>query len=181
MIKKGIPFLLIFGLAILFSSCKKDSTTAPEAELGANATGTFSATIGTLNWQASKVWAYKQEQVFTRFSGLQTISNTASPYSSIRVYVDLQNVTGVGAYDIGVNGEEHFTYLAHAHMDCVLKSNGSTKTYTAHYMAKDNFSSINITTFNSAMIEGTIAFRSTFTDGTPDTVDVINGTFSFTY
>lgn len=180
MIKKGIPFLLIFGLAILFSSCKKDSTTEPTPELGANATGTFTASINGLNWQSTKVWAYKQE-VYTRFSGIQAISNSASPYSSIRIYIDLQYVPGYMTYDIGVNSEQHSTFNAHAHMDCVLKSNGATKTYTAHYMAKDNLSSMNLTSYSSSFIEGTFAFRSINTDGIPDTVDVVNGTFRLNY
>ena len=182
MIKKGLPFLLIFGLAILFSSCKKDSSTDTTSEPGANSTGTFTATIGALSWQASKVRAYRQDGVtFTRISGTQAITNTSSPFSAISIYVDMQYITTPSTLEIGVSGENHFYYDAQAHMDCTLRSTGAVKTYTAHYVVNNNFSAITLTTLNSSRIEGGVEFRSINTDGTPDTIDVRGGAFSITF
>ena len=173
----GILLLIIMAAAVLFSSCKKDSPTQT-TELGANSTGTFTATIGGTQWQATKVRAYVQD-VFTRFSGSGTISDTACKFSYVNIALIVKYVKTPTSLEIGedVSG---FTFDATASMDCTLRKTGSVVTYIGKYVPVDNFSLLKITTYSSTRIAGTIEFRSTLASPA-DTVDVRDGGFNITF
>jgi hypothetical protein len=165
--------------AILFSSCKKDSPTQ-STEYGANSTGTFTATIGGTQWQATKVRAYVQD-VFTRFSGSGAISDTSCKFSNVNLSVIIKYVKSPTQLDVGEDiPSKGFYFDATATLDCTLRKGGSNVSYTAEYMLKDNFSSVNVTTYNSTRLVGTIEFRSVYPQ-TADTVDVRNGAFNITF
>jgi len=176
-ISNGIILILLMGTAFLFSSCKKSSTTEA-TEYGANSTGTFTATIDGKQWQATKVRAYVQD-VFTRFSGTGTISDTSCKFSAVSLYIDVQYVKTQTTLDIGVTASPYY-YDAAAHMDCTLRKGGSVVTYTGRYVTKDNFSILKITTYSSARLAGTVEFRSVYSAGS-DTVDVLSGAFNITF
>jgi hypothetical protein len=173
----SILLLLVMGVAILFSSCKKAATTE-STELGANSTGTFTATIGGTDWQATKVKAYVQD-VFTRFSGSGTISDTSSKFSNVNVSVIIKYVKTPTVLELGED-VVGFTFDATATMDCTLRKTGAVVTYVGKYVPVDNFSILNITTYSSARIAGTVEFRSTLASPA-DTVDLRDGSFNITF
>jgi hypothetical protein len=165
------------GISVLFSSCKKDSTTASE-EYGANSTGTFTGTIGGKQWQATKVRAYVQD-IYTRFSGTGTISDTSCKFSAVSVYIDVKYFKKAAELEIGVS-KTPYTFDASAYMECTLRKDGSVVTYTGQYVNQDNFSILKITTYSSAKLEGTVEFRSVY-EAASDTVDLRSGAFSITF
>ncbi len=174
---RGILLLIVMAAAVLISSCKKESTTQP-VELGANSTGTFSAKIGGAHWEATKVRAYVQD-VFTRFSGTGTISDTSSKFSNVNVSIIVKYIKTTAVLELGedVRG---FTFDATATMDCTLRKTGAVVTYVGKYVPVDNFSILNITTYSSARIAGTVEFCSTLASPA-DTVDLREGSFNITF
>ncbi len=174
---RGILLLLVMAAAVLLPSCKKESTTQPE-ELGANSTGTFTASIGGKHWESTKVRAYVQD-VFTRFSGSGTISDTSSKFSDVNVSIIVKYIKAPAVLELGED-VAGYTFDATATMNCTLRKTGEVVIYVGKYVPVDNFSILNITTYSSARIAGTIEFRSTHTVPA-DTVDLRAGSFNITF
>jgi hypothetical protein len=95
MIKKSLPFLLIFTSVIaLISSCKKDKTPAPATTpVVTSSTPAFSANINGTSTSWSSFY-------YLQNSGTTTTTIYAFTGTQINVELDLINVTSAGTYTI---------------------------------------------------------------------------------
>ena len=168
-------FIFLFTI-VLFVSCSEDKKDSP-VEPGANSTGTITARIGTLNWRANEVSAYKQD-VYTRINGSQEIQDTSNKYSSIQLFIDVLHLKEPKLFGIGQDGNG-LNYSAHTRIEATLRNDGSIETFWGQYI--ENFSLLNITTIDERQVRGTFEFRG-FTDTIPsDSINVTNGSINMEF
>ena len=172
-VKNHLVFLLII---IIFISCSKDEPNSP-VEPGSTSTGTFTAEIGPIKWEAETVRAYKQG-VYTRIDGTQQIPDLQNKYSSIVIYIDILHLKEPKLFGIGEDGGG-LNYSAHTKIVATLRTDDSEDTFFGQYI--ENFSLLNVTAIDERHIRGDFQFRGYTKDNPPDSLNVINGSFNIKF
>ena len=168
--------LFIISLIILFISCSEEESDSP-LEPGSSSTGSFSANLDLLEWDAETVRAYKQN-IYTRVNGTQTISSSNSEYSSVSLFIDILYLKEPKLFGIGEDGNG-LNYSANAKVEVTMKDGVTIKSYTGQYI--DEFSLLNVIEIDERHIRGTFEFRG-FIKGDPtDSLNITEGKFNITF
>lgn len=173
MLKSILKILL---LIIFLISCSEDKTDTP-LEPGASSTGSFSAKIGSLEWDAETVRAYKQN-IYTRVDGTQIINSTSSEFSSITVFIDVLYLKEPKLFGIGEDGNG-LNYSANAKIEATLKDGKTIKTYVGQYI--DGFSLLNVLEIDDKHILGKFEFRGYVKTDPSDSLNITDGTFNIKF
>lgn len=172
-IKKLFLFLI---LPLVFIACSEDKTDSP-TEPGASSTGSFSADVGTIKWDAEVVRAYKQAN-YTRIDGTQLLSDTQNKYSSIKIYLDILGLREPKLFGIGEDGNG-LNYSAHAKVEATLRNGSEVQTFYGEYI--ENLSLLNVTYVDDRQVRGEFEFRG-YTKETPtDSLNILNGSFNLKF
>lgn len=171
-----MKILFIISLIILFISCSEEKSDSP-LEPGSSSTGSFSANIGLLEWDAETVRAYKQNN-YTRVNGTQTITSSNSEYSSISLFIDILYLKEPKLFGIGEDGNG-LNYSANAKVEATLKDGANIKTYIGQYI--DGLSLLDVIEIDDRHIRGTFEFRG-FIKGDPtDSLNITEGRFNIKF
>lgn len=173
MIKLTSKILL---LILLLVSCSEDQSDSP-VEPGSSSTGQFNANIGSLEWEAETVSAYKQNN-YTRVNGTQIIKSTKSAYSSISVFIDILYLKEPKLFGIGEDGNG-LNYSAHAKIEATLKDGSTVDTYIGQYI--DGLSLLDVLEIDDKHILGKFEFRGFSNVNPTDSLEITNGSFNIKF
>lgn len=166
----------ILLIILLFVSCSEDKSDSP-VEPGSTSTGRFSANIGSIEWEAETVSAYKQNN-YTRVNGTQTITSTQSNYSSISLFIDILYLKEPKLFGIGEDGNG-LNYSAHAKIEATLKDGSTVVTYIGQYI--DGLSLLNVLEIDDKHILGNFDFRSFNNTNPVDSLEITDGSFNIKF
>lgn len=169
--------ILKISLVILFFiSCSEEKSESP-VEPGSSSTGSFFAKIGSIEWNAETVRAYKQNN-YTRVDGTQIITSSNSEFSSIKMFIDILYLKEPKLFGIGEDGNG-LNYSANAKIEATLKDGETIKTYVGQYI--DEFSLLNVLEIDDKHILGTFEFRGYIKTDPSDSLNITDGRFNIKF
>ena len=166
----------IISLIVFFISCSEEKSDSP-LEPGSTSTGSFSANIDLLEWDAETVSAYKQNN-YTRVNGTQTIVSSKSEFSSISLFIDILYLKEPKLFGIGEDGNG-LNYSAHARVEATLKDGKTIKSYTGQYI--DGLSLLDVLEIDDRHIRGTFEFRGFIKEDPTDSLNITEGRFNIKF
>lgn len=169
------PIKILFFL-LVFISCSEEKSDSP-LEPGSSSTGSFSANLNLLEWEAETVKAYKQN-IYTRISGTQSITSSNSDYSKISLFIDILYLKEPKLFGIGEDGNG-LNYSANAKIEATLKDGSTIKTYIGQYI--DGLSLLDVLEIDDKHIRGTFEFRGYTKENLSDSINVMEGRFNIKF